>query len=262
MQRRVKSTTSSLSTHISPKDGVVFPRTVDGIRRIEKVSRPVPEKNELPVSKVQVQDKPINENFDENKRLFMKVAGVAGLGLAAGALFPKSADAYVAGSTPTSNVVGSKDASNVRINPAKEDGNLATIAGKDFATQTTLAAMKAKTDLLTFDVSNNLLTASSGGASAVGIKDSSDVRINPVQDDTVVLLRRVVKLMESQAVVDSQMRQRVTVDIMPTTTVTGTVTVGTITSLSQLAGVDSRWQIIDWSRQAYNSGIRAHLINA
>lgn len=201
-------------------------------------------------------------SVDDNKRAFLKIAGVAGLGIAASALFPKGAEAYVTGSTPTSNVVGSKDASNVRINPAKEDGNLATIAGKDFATQTTLAAMKAKTDLLTFDVSNNLLTASSGGASVVGLKNSSDVRIDPAQDDSVILLRRMVKLMESQAVVDSQMRQRVTVDIMPTTTVTGTVTVGSITSLGQLAGVDSRWQIIDWSRQAYNSGIRANLLNS
>jgi hypothetical protein len=243
--------------NISPR------RQVDGIvkrQKPESVSMLLEEKEIISSDLTTTSNNDLN-SVDENKRLFMKVAGVAGLGLAASALFPKSADAYVAGSTPTSNVVGSKDASNNRINPAKEDGNLATIAGKDFATQTTLAAMKAKTDLLTFDVSNNLLTASSGGASAVGIKDSSDVRINPVQDDTVVLLRRVVKLMESQAVVDSQMRQRVVVDT-GAIVVSGSVTVATITSLSQLAGVDSRWQIIDWSRQAYNSGIRAHLINA
>jgi hypothetical protein len=43
---------------------------------------------------------------DDKKRLFLKVASVAGLGIAASAIFPNSADAYVAGSTPTSNVVG------------------------------------------------------------------------------------------------------------------------------------------------------------
>lgn len=37
------------------------------------------------------------------------------------------------------------------IDPATEGGNLATIAGKDFATQTTLAAVKAKTDNLPSD---------------------------------------------------------------------------------------------------------------
>jgi hypothetical protein len=37
------------------------------------------------------------------------------------------------------------------IDPATEGGNLATLAGKDFATQTTLAAVKAKTDNLPSD---------------------------------------------------------------------------------------------------------------
>jgi len=38
------------------------------------------------------------------------------------------------------------DAAGNVINPAKEDGNLATIAGKDFATETTLTAIKTGTD--------------------------------------------------------------------------------------------------------------------
>jgi len=96
------------------------------------------------------------------------------------------------------------------------------------------------------------------------LTNDTGVVVNPAQDETVILLRRLVKIMESQAVVDNQMRQRVTVDVMPTTTITGTVTtsLATITSLNQLAGVDSRWQLIDWSRQAYNSGIRSNLINS
>jgi hypothetical protein len=63
----------------------------------------------------------IDPTVDNDRRLFLKVAGVAGLGLAAGALFPKSAEAYVAGSTPTSNVVGLKNDTNTRINPATEE---------------------------------------------------------------------------------------------------------------------------------------------
>lgn len=98
------------------------------------------------------------------------------------------------------------------------------------------------------------------------LTDTESNLINPVQDETVILLRRLVKVMESQAVVDNQMRQRVVVDVMPTTAVSGSLTsagtVSTVTSLSQIAGVDSRWQIIDWSRQAYNSGIRNNLINS
>ena len=40
--------------------------------------------------------------------------------------------------------VGILDTTDTPINPAKEDGNLATIAGKDFATQTTLSALNGK----------------------------------------------------------------------------------------------------------------------
>lgn len=63
-----------------------------------------------------------DSSIDSSKRLFFKVAGVAGLGLAASALFPKSADAYVTGSTPTSNVVGVRNIANTKINPATAEG--------------------------------------------------------------------------------------------------------------------------------------------
>ncbi|MDD5092786.1 MAG: hypothetical protein PHV74_00170 [Dehalococcoidia bacterium] len=39
-----------------------------------------------------------------------------------------------------------ENVSGAQINPAQEDGNLATLTGKDFATQTTLALIKTKTD--------------------------------------------------------------------------------------------------------------------
>lgn len=206
-------------------------------------------------------------NIDDQKRAFLKIAGVAGLGIAASALFPKGAEAYVTGSTPTSNVVGIKDSSNSRINPAKEDGNLATIAGKDFATQTTLAAMKAQTDKLTFDGSNNLLTASSGGASIVGLKDSSDVRVNPATDDSLILLRRILRQVDSLGVVDSSQRQKITIDaitgaltLATVTTVTTVSTVTSTTNLVALGGVDGRYLHIDTARNAYANGIRTNLL--
>lgn len=67
---------------------------------------------------------------DFDKRAFLKVLGVAGLGVVATSLFPKKADALVAGSTPTSNVVGLKDDSNTRINPATEESLQELIAGQ------------------------------------------------------------------------------------------------------------------------------------
>jgi hypothetical protein len=66
------------------------------------------------------------ESIDDHKRLFLKVAGLVGLGVVASSVLPKSADAYVLGSAPTSNVVGVKNASNTRINPATNE-SLATL---------------------------------------------------------------------------------------------------------------------------------------
>lgn len=79
----------------------------------------------------------LNNSLDDNKRMFLKVAGVAGLGLAASALFPKSADAYVSGSTPTSNVVGLKDGTNTRINPATDETLNSLISGQGVIKLTT-----------------------------------------------------------------------------------------------------------------------------
>jgi hypothetical protein len=79
----------------------------------------------------------VDSSIDDSKRLFLKVAGVAGLGLAASALFPKSADAYVAGSTPTSNVVGLKNSTNIRINPATEETLSTLLSGQGVTKLTT-----------------------------------------------------------------------------------------------------------------------------
>lgn len=43
------------------------------------------------------------------------------MGLFATSLFPRRADALIMGGTPATSVVGAKNASNVRINPATED---------------------------------------------------------------------------------------------------------------------------------------------
>lgn len=68
-----------------------------------------------------------NDRIDKRKRLFFKLLGVAGLGFFGSLLAPKKAEAYVFGSTPSTSVVGVKNSSNARVNPATEDGNLATI---------------------------------------------------------------------------------------------------------------------------------------
>ncbi len=75
--------------------------------------------------------------FDAAKRNFLKIAGVAGLGLVAASVLPKQASAYVAGSTPTSSVVGVKDSSNTRIDPATESTLQSVVSGQGVTKITT-----------------------------------------------------------------------------------------------------------------------------
>ena len=67
---------------------------------------------------------------DFRKRNLLKIIGALGLGALIYPLFSKKAQALVFGSAPGASVVGLKDAADARINPAKEDGNLASIKAK------------------------------------------------------------------------------------------------------------------------------------
>lgn len=58
---------------------------------------------------------------DTRKRNFLKLLGGVALGLFATSLATKKADALIMGGTPSTSVLGLRDASNVRINPATED---------------------------------------------------------------------------------------------------------------------------------------------
>jgi hypothetical protein len=114
-----KKNTFERSTSLRPQ--------IDSVVKKEKINKPVIQNTLVVEPELDNED----SSFDDNKRLFLKVAGVAGLGLAASALFPKSADAYVAGSTPTSNVVGIKNVSNTKINPATEETLGSLISGQN-----------------------------------------------------------------------------------------------------------------------------------
>ena len=222
----------------------------------KKNFKPKARKNSSRLSNVEDLSANSSESADKGKRDFLKLAGVAGIGLIASQVLPKSASAYVMGGAPTSNVVGVKDSTDARIDPA---------------TEATLALIQAKTANLTFDGSNNLLTSSSGGG-AVTVKDTTNTQINPATDDSVILLRRILKQVDSLGVVDSAQRQKMTLDsitsglTLSTVTAVGTVstvtTVGTVTSatnLVALGGVDGRYLYIDTARNMYANGIRTQL---
>lgn len=68
---------------------------------------------------------------DKDKRFFLKALGVAGIGVVASQILPNKASALVMGSTPSSSVVGVKNSSNTRINPATEDTLSALRTGQE-----------------------------------------------------------------------------------------------------------------------------------
>lgn len=93
--------------------------------------------------------------------------------------------------------------------------------------------------------------------------------VNPATAEQILLLRRIVKLLESQATVDVGNRQRITLDAitagvsLPTvaavTAITNALPAGTNTIGSvNIGGADHR-QFIDQARTAYNTGIRGKL---
>jgi len=102
----------------------------------------------------------------------------------------------------------------------------------------------------------------------------NDTDMSFVTDESVILLRRVVKLLESNAVVDANMRQRMTVDVMPAVALSTVANMiggavgnnpptGSINQsyLPVWSGpVDPRWTNIELARTSYNTGIRTNLI--
>lgn len=102
--------------------------------------------------------------------------------------------------------------------------------------------------------------------------DVSVVNPLPVFDDRVEnlisLLERLVKISESNQVVDSAQRQRITLDaitagitlpaVTTVTTVTTVSTVSTVSNITQNAGMD-REQYINIAKQTYANSIRNRL---
>jgi hypothetical protein len=81
--------------------------------------------------------------------------------------------------------------------------------------------------------------------------DSSVVAVGDAVEalnESVILLRRIAKLLEPMATQDPQQRQRIAIS---------SVEAGM--PISSYGGVDPRFQIADWARTAYNTGIRSNL---
>jgi hypothetical protein len=75
-----------------------------------------------------------------------------------------------------------------------------------------------------------------------------DPSANSATDESIILLRRIAKLLEPMATQDANQRQRVTIS-----------TFESGVSIATYGSVDPRFQIADWARTAYNTGIRSNL---
>jgi len=100
------------------------------------------------------------EVSDRGKRNFLKVASIAGVGIVASQLSPKKAHALIMGSSPTTGIVGVKNSTNTRINPATEE---------------TLSTLLKPSDL-TFDAGAlQVKITSVSGAGSSSFSDSGNV---------------------------------------------------------------------------------------
>jgi hypothetical protein len=107
---------------------------------------------------------------------------------------------------------------------------------------------------MAYIIGNNQ-TGQANNANSSPVTISSDqIGTNQLaSEEALVLLRRMVKLLESNAVVDVANRQRVVVE--GSANINGTVTVSNI---STMAGYGQQ-QYIDIARNAYANGIRSKL---
>lgn len=92
-------------------------------------------------------------------------------------------------------------------------------------------------------------------------------------DGQITLLRRIAKLMETQAATDPQQRQRITIDAVTSgvnigvTIAAGTASIGNVNTVSTVASVTNLAGQFGWNQQilsdparvSYNTGIRAQL---
>lgn len=98
--------------------------------RTSRRTKAVPERKALAPSP--------DEPKDSRKRLFLKGLAVVVAGFLGSTLFPSRADALVMGSTPAAGVVGLKNASNTRINPATAEDIASLLTGQSVLKKTTV----------------------------------------------------------------------------------------------------------------------------
>lgn len=86
----------------------------------------------------------------------------------------------------------------------------------------------------------------------VKLVDENGQVINPAEDESVVLMRRLLFLAQSLGARDASGFLKINI---------GSSDIGfTINSVNAYGGVAPTQQITDWARTAYNTGIRSNII--
>jgi len=211
---------------------------------------------------------------DSRKRSFLKVAGMVGVGALATTLLPRKADALVFGSAPASNIIGLKNASNVRINPATDDTlalvqtNTATVNTNIGTVNTNIATVNSNLASVAANTANIPVKGQTTMVNSMPVTIASDQPALPISgtmtfdptakmtvdaSDSLFYLRRIVKQLEPLTTVDSANRQKVYIDGSATLTFTLATT-----AVTTIAGQgDQMFQ--DVARNTYANGIRNNL---
>jgi hypothetical protein len=91
----------------------------------------------------------------------------------------------------------------------------------------------------------------------INIVNSEGLVINPASDE---ILRKLVVMLAPISTQDTNQRIRITLDaITGGLTLAAVTTVGTVTTVNQLAGVDARYILMDNARNMYANSIRPYL---
>lgn len=90
----------------------------------------------------------------------------------------------------------------------------------------------------------------------VNLKNTAGTQISPAEEETLQILKMLLKRTESLATIDAAQRLRVAIDSAITVGVSGTVN----SQITTYGGVDPREQIADAARLRFAMGIRANLI--
>lgn len=100
------------------------------------------------------------------------------------------------------------------------------------------------------------------------IKRADDTTINPAEEESITLLRRIFQALKPLGVVTGAGSNRLNVDVSTVTTVTTVTTVSTASNLTNFVpGAGAIGPVLGGgfdmmktlSRQAYNSGIRSNI---